>query len=111
MLSNSFHRNVLEDVKHDVASTSPVAERTYRRLRLEALPHQLEVWRAIEEGSSGVLHAPTGSGKTLAVAAPLLKRALGRHPTIETGLESFGSRPFEPWWKIPGVPLRTCSRP
>ena len=63
MLSNSFHCNVLEDAKHDVASISPLAERTYRRLRLEALPHQLEVWRAIEEGASGVLHAPTGSGK------------------------------------------------
>ena len=86
MGTNAIHCNVLEDAKHDVTSISPVAERTYRRLRLEALPHQLEVWRAIEEGASGVLHAPTGSGKTLAVAAPLLQRALGRHPTIETGL-------------------------
>ncbi|NBQ26042.1 MAG: DEAD/DEAH box helicase, partial [Verrucomicrobia bacterium] len=86
MGTNAIHCNVLEDLKQDLASTLPLAERIYRRLQLEALPHQLEVWHAIEEGASGVLHAPTGSGKTLAVAAPLLHRALGSHPTIETGL-------------------------
>ncbi|MFM7208115.1 MAG: ligase-associated DNA damage response DEXH box helicase [Planctomycetaceae bacterium] len=29
-------------------------------------PFQEEVWRAVAEGTSGVLHAPTGTGKTLA---------------------------------------------
>ena len=42
MLSNAIHCNVLEDVKHDVTSISPVAERTYRRLRLERF---LTSWR------------------------------------------------------------------
>jgi ATP-dependent Lhr-like helicase len=32
----------------------------------EPFAFQLETWRAVEAGTSGVLHAPTGTGKTLA---------------------------------------------
>ena len=35
-------------------------------------PFQLEVWQAIAEGRSGLLHATTGAGKTLAVWLGLL---------------------------------------
>ena len=33
----------------------------------EPFPFQQEVWRAVCDGESGVVHAPTGTGKTLAV--------------------------------------------
>jgi ATP-dependent Lhr-like helicase len=36
---------------------------------------QLETWRAVEAGTSGVLHAPTGTGKTLAAWLGALARA------------------------------------
>ena len=37
-------------------------------------PFQLEVWQAIAEGRSGLLHATTGAGKTLAVWLGALMR-------------------------------------
>ena len=33
----------------------------------EAFPFQQEVWQALADGESGLVHAPTGTGKTLAV--------------------------------------------
>ncbi|HMN15182.1 MAG TPA: DEAD/DEAH box helicase, partial [Bellilinea sp.] len=53
-------------------------------------PFQFEVWQAIAEGRSGLLHATTGAGKTLAVWLGALKRfvppALARQaqPAIES---------------------------
>src|SRR4051812_23392140 len=41
---------------------------------------QREVWQAIAEGRSGMLHATTGSGKTYAVWLGMLDRLLRRHP-------------------------------
>jgi ATP-dependent Lhr-like helicase len=38
-------------------------------------PFQEEVWRALEDGSSGVLHAPTGTGKTYAAWLGAIGRA------------------------------------
>ena len=61
-------------------------EAAYRLVGMEPLPHQLEVWQQIHEGSSGILHAPTGSGKTMAVALPLLIRALAGVPASSAGL-------------------------
>ncbi|MEP6791352.1 MAG: DEAD/DEAH box helicase, partial [Ramlibacter sp.] len=41
---------------------------------------QREVWQAIAEGRSGMLHATTGSGKTYAVWLGMLAQLLERHP-------------------------------
>ena len=38
---------------------------------------QREVWAAMAEGRSGLLHATTGAGKTYAVALGALARAAG----------------------------------
>src|SRR4051812_23086225 len=45
-----------------------------------ALPFQQEVWSAIAQGRSGLLHATTGSGKTYAVWLGMLQRLLAMHP-------------------------------
>ncbi len=41
---------------------------------------QREVWTAVADGRSGMLHATTGSGKTYAVWLGMLQRLLARHP-------------------------------
>jgi ATP-dependent Lhr-like helicase len=46
----------------------------------QAFPFQREVWQAMSEGRSGLLHATTGSGKTYAVWLGMLQALLARHP-------------------------------
>lgn len=43
-------------------------------------PFQREVWEAVAQGRSGMLHATTGSGKTYAVWLGMLQALLRRHP-------------------------------
>jgi ATP-dependent Lhr-like helicase len=43
-------------------------------------PFQREVWAAVQQGQSGLLHATTGSGKTYAVWLGMLQALLQRHP-------------------------------
>ncbi|TWO72236.1 ligase-associated DNA damage response DEXH box helicase [Caenimonas sedimenti] len=46
----------------------------------EPFAFQQEVWQAVAEGRSGMLHATTGSGKTYAVWLGMLEALLGRYP-------------------------------
>ncbi len=48
----------------------------------QPFPFQLDVWQAIDQGESGLLHATTGSGKTYAVWMGALNRfaSPGSHP-------------------------------
>jgi len=46
----------------------------------EPFPFQREVWEAVAQGRSGMLHATTGSGKTYAVWLGMLAAMLQRHP-------------------------------
>jgi ATP-dependent Lhr-like helicase len=46
----------------------------------QPFPFQREVWEAVAEGRSGMLHATTGSGKTYAVWLGMLQALLQRHP-------------------------------
>jgi ATP-dependent Lhr-like helicase len=50
-----------------------------------AFDFQREVWRAVDEGRSGLLHATTGSGKTYAVWLGMLDALLRRHPPGREG--------------------------
>ncbi len=43
-------------------------------------PFQREVWKAVAQGRSGLLHATTGSGKTYAVWLGMLAALLRQHP-------------------------------
>ena len=61
----------------------------------EAFAFQLEVWRAIAEGRSGMLHATTGSGKTYAVWLGILDRLLAQHPPAR------GAEPLRAIWLTP----------
>jgi ATP-dependent helicase Lhr and Lhr-like helicase len=56
---------------------------------------QREVWQAIGEGRSGMLHATTGSGKTYAVWLGMLEQMLRRHPPAR------GAEPLRAIWLTP----------
>ncbi|MDB5915430.1 MAG: lhr [Ramlibacter sp.] len=60
-----------------------------------AFPFQQEVWQAIAEGRSGMLHATTGSGKTYAVWLGMLDALLRRHP------HGRGAEPLRVVWLTP----------
>src|SRR4051812_3163491 len=59
--------------------TLPV-EQWLERRGWTSFPFQRQVWQAIDEGRSGMLHATTGSGKTYAVWLGMLGRLLQDHP-------------------------------
>jgi ATP-dependent helicase Lhr and Lhr-like helicase len=56
---------------------------------------QREVWQAIAEGRSGLLHATTGSGKTYAVWLGMLDALLRKHPPGR------GAEPLRVLWLTP----------
>ncbi len=51
----------------------------------KVFPFQREVWKAIAEGRSGLLHATTGSGKTYAVWLGILNAILKQKPIKKPG--------------------------
>ena len=61
----------------------------------QAFPFQREVWQAVAEGRSGMLHATTGSGKTYAVWLGMLQALLHRHPPGR------GAEPLRVVWLTP----------
>jgi ATP-dependent Lhr-like helicase len=56
---------------------------------------QREVWQAVAEGRSGMLHATTGSGKTYAVWLGMLEQLLRRHAPAR------GAQPLRALWLTP----------
>jgi ATP-dependent helicase Lhr and Lhr-like helicase len=61
----------------------------------QAFPFQEEVWQAVAEGRSGMLHATTGSGKTYAVWLGMLDALLRMHP------HGRGAEPLRVVWLTP----------
>jgi len=61
----------------------------------QAFAFQQEVWQAVAEGRSGMLHATTGSGKTYAVWLGMLDALLRRHP------HGRGAEPLRVLWLTP----------
>ncbi len=61
----------------------------------QAFAFQQEVWQAVAEGRSGLLHATTGSGKTYAVWLGMLDALLRRHPPGR------GAEPLRVIWLTP----------
>ncbi len=68
----------------------------------QAFPFQREVWAAVGQGRSGLLHATTGSGKTYAVWLGMLGELLRRHPPQ-------ASRAAEPLRAIRLTPMRALA--
>ena len=56
---------------------------------------QREVWQAVAQGRSGMLHATTGSGKTYAVWLGMLEQLLRRHAPAR------GAQPLRALWLTP----------
>jgi ATP-dependent helicase Lhr and Lhr-like helicase len=56
---------------------------------------QCDVWQAIAQGRSGMLHATTGSGKTYAVWLGMLAQLLRRHA------QARGAQPLRAIWLTP----------
>jgi ATP-dependent Lhr-like helicase len=61
----------------------------------QPFPFQQEVWQAVAQGRSGMLHATTGSGKTYAVWLGMLDALLRRHP------HGRGAEPLRVVWLTP----------
>ncbi|MBK6008594.1 ligase-associated DNA damage response DEXH box helicase [Ramlibacter ginsenosidimutans] len=61
----------------------------------QAFAFQREVWDAVAQGRSGMLHATTGSGKTYAVWLGMLDALLRRHPPGR------GAEPLRVIWLTP----------
>ena len=61
----------------------------------EPAKFQREVWKAIAQGESGLLHATTGSGKTYAVWIGILRRfmALAQSKRLTVATENIASKP------------------
>jgi ATP-dependent helicase Lhr and Lhr-like helicase len=66
-----------------MARSSPSHGQTWLAARgWQPFEFQREVWHAIAQGRSGMLHATTGSGKTYAVWLGMLVELLVRHPPV-----------------------------
>ena len=81
----------------DTASTvgaprldAPTVDAWFRCRGWEPLPFQREVWQAVREGRSGLLHSGTGTGKTLAVWLGFLQTA----DPESTGLQAIWLTPL-----------------
>jgi ATP-dependent helicase Lhr and Lhr-like helicase len=70
------------------------AEAWLRARGWQAFPFQQQVWRAVAQGRSGMLHATTGSGKTYAVWLGMLQELLRRH-------DRDASQPLRVVWLTP----------
>lgn len=62
-------------------STPSIAAAWFAQRGWQPFPFQQEVWRAVAQGESGLLHATTGSGKTYAVWLAALQAFAGS-PTV-----------------------------
>jgi ATP-dependent Lhr-like helicase len=74
--------------------TPPPAESWLDRRGWQPFDFQREVWRAIADGRSGMLHATTGSGKTYAVWLGILAQLLRRYPPAR-------AQPLRALWLTP----------
>jgi ATP-dependent helicase Lhr and Lhr-like helicase len=75
--------------------TPSVTERWLEARGWQAFGFQREVWQAVAERRSGLLHATTGSGKTYAVWLGMLAELLRRHPPAR------GAEPLRVIWLTP----------
>ncbi|HEX7889652.1 MAG TPA: ligase-associated DNA damage response DEXH box helicase [Ramlibacter sp.] len=79
-------------VTHELA---PHATQWLQQRGWQPFLFQQEVWQAVAEGRSGMLHATTGSGKTYAVWLGMLDALLQRHPPGR------GAEPLRVVWLTP----------
>jgi ATP-dependent helicase Lhr and Lhr-like helicase len=79
----------------EVAPALTAVEGWLRSRGWEAFGFQREVWQAVAQGRSGMLHATTGSGKTYAVWLGMLGELLARHPPAR------GAEPLRMIWLTP----------
>jgi ATP-dependent Lhr-like helicase len=67
----------------------------------QSFPFQREVWQAIAQGRSGMLHATTGSGKTYAVWLGMLAALLERYPPPDHQGRKTVAEPLRVLWLTP----------
>lgn len=75
----------------------PAAEDWFHQRGWAPFPFQLDVWQAMAEGRSGLLHATTGAGKTYAVGMGALALAAARG----VPLQGRGAPPLTVLWLTP----------
>jgi ATP-dependent helicase Lhr and Lhr-like helicase len=77
----------------------------------QAFDFQREVWNAVAEGRSGMLHATTGSGKTYAVWLGMLAQLLRRHPPKGNSAEPLRAIWLTPMRALASDTTRAISEP
>ncbi|MDB5943231.1 MAG: lhr [Ramlibacter sp.] len=75
----------------------------------QSFPFQREVWQAVAQGRSGMLHATTGSGKTYAVWLGMLAALLDRHPPTPRTAPPAGKAVAQPLRVIWLTPMRALA--
>ena len=75
----------------------------------KSFPFQREVWQAVAEGRSGMLHATTGSGKTYAVWLGMLAALLQRDPSLRNAEPQVRKAAAEPLRLIWLTPMRALA--
>jgi ATP-dependent Lhr-like helicase len=76
-----------------------------------AFDFQREVWSAVAQGRSGMLHATTGSGKTYAVWLGMLAQLLQRHPPSGNTAEPLRAIWLTPMRALASDTTRAISEP
>lgn len=85
-----------------IADGFPVAQAWLSQRGWTPFPFQQEVWSAIAQGRSGLLHATTGSGKTYAVWLGMLQELLARHgKTAQQATARTAAEPLRMLWITP----------
>ncbi len=77
----------------------------------EPFEFQHEVWRAIAQGRSGMLHATTGSGKTYAVWLGILGELLRKYPPAARGAQALRAVWLTPMRALASDTTRALAEP
>ncbi|MBA3771020.1 MAG: ligase-associated DNA damage response DEXH box helicase [Ramlibacter sp.] len=77
----------------------------------EPFEFQHEVWRAIAQGRSGMLHATTGSGKTYAVWLGILGELLWKYPPAARGAQALRAVWLTPMRALASDTTRALAEP
>jgi ATP-dependent Lhr-like helicase len=85
------------------------AQRWFSARGWKPFPFQKEVWSAVKQGESGLLHASTGSGKTYAVWFAALDRFAQAKPVIADGKPSKRKPPAAPLSVLWITPMRALA--
>ncbi|MDD1000508.1 ligase-associated DNA damage response DEXH box helicase [Pseudomonas sp. TNT2022 ID642] len=90
-----------------MAKSSDLAKTWFSARNWKPFAFQKQVWAAVKNGESGLLHASTGAGKTYAVWFAALNRFARSQPSVETSRKR--KQPAEPLTVLWITPMRALA--